>query len=200
MQASAADGIEISFRPDCSLYDGRYANVGWLQELPKQVTSLSWDNAALMSMSTMGDLKVEENDAIEITLNGRKVVAPVLMSPGHPDGAVTVHLGFGRGAEAGTRGCGGRLRCLHAADGSTAPYYSGGATMKKVSGTYDLCVTKVHSLETRGKLAQHDLHTKHLSDGRVLRCLATRRWSAASFATRRLKRRVSRTKTHGLCA
>ncbi len=62
-----AAGYEISFRPDPSLYDGRYANVGWLQELPKQVTNLSWDNAALMSMGTMGDLKVEESDLVEIS-------------------------------------------------------------------------------------------------------------------------------------
>ena len=54
-----------SFRPDPSLYDGRYGNVGWLQELPKQVTNLSWDNAALMSMDTMGDLKLEESDLVD---------------------------------------------------------------------------------------------------------------------------------------
>ena len=79
------DGLEILFRPDPSLYDGRLANVGWLQELPKQVTNLSWDNAALMSMDTMGDLKLEETDLVTIELNGRKVIAPVLMSPGHPE-------------------------------------------------------------------------------------------------------------------
>ncbi len=58
--ASSGSGYEISFRPDPSLYDGRYGNVGWLQELPKQVTNLSWDNAALVSMKTMADLKSEE--------------------------------------------------------------------------------------------------------------------------------------------
>ena len=57
----ASGGLEISFRPDPSLYDGRFANVGWLQELPKQVTNLSWDNAALMSLETMETLKLEEN-------------------------------------------------------------------------------------------------------------------------------------------
>src|ERR1700685_2669788 len=55
-------GYEISFRPDPSLYDGRFANVGWLQELPKQVTNLSWDNAAIMSMGTMAGPKLEEPD------------------------------------------------------------------------------------------------------------------------------------------
>ncbi len=53
-RSTASSGLEISFRPDPSLYDGRFANVGWLQELPKQVTNLSWDNAAMMSMDDDG--------------------------------------------------------------------------------------------------------------------------------------------------
>jgi anaerobic selenocysteine-containing dehydrogenase len=99
--SAAASGIEISFKPDASVYDGRYANNGWLQELPRQVTSMSWDNAALMNMDLMGKLGIEENEAIELTLNGRKIITPVLMSPGHPNDAVTVQLGQGRRAEAG---------------------------------------------------------------------------------------------------
>jgi MoCo/4Fe-4S cofactor protein with predicted Tat translocation signal len=157
--APAASGYEISFRPDPSLYDGRYANVGWLQELPKQVTNLSWDNAALMSMGTMANLSVDETDLIEIDLNGRKVIAPVLMAPGHPDGAITIHLGFGRRAEAGRVGAGVGFDAyqLRIAD---APYYQGGATAKKSGTGYDLCVTKVHNIEHRGSFAQHDLEHK----------------------------------------
>jgi hypothetical protein len=64
--APPAGGIEISFKADPSLYDGRYANNGWLQELPKQVTNMSWDNAALMSLDLMGKLGIEENEAIEL--------------------------------------------------------------------------------------------------------------------------------------
>ena len=105
--AGGAGGMEISFRPDPSLYDGRYANVGWLQELPKQVTNLSWDNAALMSMATMDESEAGgERRRLRSELNGRKVIAPALMVPGHPDGAMTVHLGFGRGVEAGRVGAG----------------------------------------------------------------------------------------------
>ena len=159
---SSGSGYEISFRPDSSLYDGRYANVGWLQELAKQVTSMSWDNAAMMSMATMADLKTEETDLIEIELNGRKVTAPVFMVPGHPDGVITVHLGFGRRAEAGRVGAavGFDAYKLRTAD---MPLYASGATAKKVSGTYDLCVSKVHNTEHRGAFAQHDLE-KPLSD------------------------------------
>ena len=95
----SSGGLEISFRADPSLYDGRYANVGWLQELPKQITNLSWDNAALMSFNTMDSMKLEQSDAVEIEVNGRKVIAGALMVPGHPDGCITLHLGFGRRAE-----------------------------------------------------------------------------------------------------
>ena len=147
--AGDKDAVEILFRHDPSLYDGRFANVGWLQELPKQVTSLSWDNAALMSLVTMEQLGLEESRPVEIALNGRTVIAPVLGVPGHPDGVVTVHLGFGRGIEAGRVGAGVGFNSylLRTVD---APSYATGATLKKMPGTYDLCVTKVHSIEHRG--------------------------------------------------
>ncbi len=51
------DSLEIIFRPDPNIYDGRWANVGWLQELPKPVTSLSWDNAAIISGATLTKLQ-----------------------------------------------------------------------------------------------------------------------------------------------
>jgi len=155
--ASSGSGYEISFRPDPSLYDGRYGNVGWLQELPKQVTNLSWDNAALVSMKTMADLKAEETNLIEIELEGRKVTAPILMTPGHPDDTITIHLGLGRGVEAGRVGSGVGFSAYKLRT-STAPLTGTGATAKTVGGSfYDLCVTKVHSTEHRGSFAQHDL-------------------------------------------
>jgi molybdopterin-containing oxidoreductase family iron-sulfur binding subunit len=153
---ASTSGYEISFKPDTSLYDGRYANIGWLQELAKQVTSMSWDNAALMSMASMADFGTEETDLIEITVDGRKVTAPVFMAPGHPDGVITVHLGLGRRAEAGRVGAGVGFDA-YKLRGSNAPLYATGATAKKVSGSYDLCVTKVHNIEHRGRFAQHDL-------------------------------------------
>jgi Fe-S-cluster-containing dehydrogenase component len=152
---SAGSGqYEIAFKSDPSLYDGRFSNNGWLQELPKQVTHLAWDNAALVSMETMAALKVEERDMIEITSNGQKVKFPVLMQPGMPNGVITVHLGFGRwfgrvGQYVGSDA--NKLRSIN------APWYQAGVTAVKTPGVYDLCVTTVHSMETRGKAAQSDL-------------------------------------------
>ncbi|HTH53154.1 MAG TPA: TAT-variant-translocated molybdopterin oxidoreductase [Edaphobacter sp.] len=153
----SGSGYELSFRPDPSLYDGRYGNVGWMQELPKQVTNLSWDNAALMSMKTMADLQVEETELIELELDGRKVTAPVLMAPGHPDQTITIHLGFGRGVEAGRVGAGVGFDAYKLRT-TTAQALGTGATGKRIKGSfYDLCVTKVHNIEHRGSFAQHDL-------------------------------------------
>jgi MoCo/4Fe-4S cofactor protein with predicted Tat translocation signal len=156
--AATAGGIEISFKADPSIYDGRYANVGWLQELPKQVTSMSWDNAALMSLTTLGKLKIDENEAIELELNGRKVIAPVLAVPGHPDDVVTVYLGFGR-TDAGVNGSGVGFNA-YTLRTSDAPLMASGLKVTRGKGTYDLCVTKVHSIEHRGAYAQHDLEKK----------------------------------------
>jgi MoCo/4Fe-4S cofactor protein with predicted Tat translocation signal len=154
--AAATSGLEVSFRPDPSIYDGRFANVGWLQELPKQVTNLSWDNAAIMSLNTLADLKLDESDPVKISLSGREVIAPAMMIPGHPDGVITVHLGFGRGVEAGRvgQGVGFDAYQIRTTDGLLSV---SGATAKKVPGTYDLCITKVHNIEHRGSFAQHDL-------------------------------------------
>ncbi len=112
---SASKGFEIVFRPDPTLFDGRFANNGWLQELPKPVTKLTWDNAALLSPKTAQKLGISyvrgsssatsttggEHghalvDVIELTYAGRKVKAPVWIQPGHADDAITIHLGHGR--------------------------------------------------------------------------------------------------------
>ena len=151
-------GLEIVFKADPSIYDGRYANVGWLQELPKQVTSLSWDNAALMSLATMEKLKIAENEAIELELSGRKVTAPVLAVPGHADDAVTVYLGHGR-SDAGRVGSGVGFN-VYTLRTSDAPAMAAGLKVTRGKGNYDLCVTKVHSIEHRGAFAQHDLQQK----------------------------------------
>jgi molybdopterin-containing oxidoreductase family iron-sulfur binding subunit len=155
-------GLEVSFRPDPSIYDGRFANVGWLQELPKQVTNLSWDNAAIMSINTLAELKLDESDPVKISFNGRECIAPALMAPGHPDGVITVHLGLGRGVLAGrvAQGVGFDAYQIRTSD---APLFTSGATAVKVPGIYDLCITKVHNIEHRGSFAQHDLE-RPLSD------------------------------------
>jgi len=97
--------LEVMFRPDPTIYDGRFANNGWLQELPKPITKLTWDNAAIVSPATAHRLKAATGDMVQLTYQGRSLRAPVFIQPGHIDGAVTLHLGYGR-TKAGRAGTG----------------------------------------------------------------------------------------------
>ena len=94
----AATSIELSLRLDPTIYDGRFANNGWLQELPKPLTKLTWDNAVLLSPTTAKELGVVNEQVVELEHGGRNVRGPVWILPGQADGCATVHLGYGRRA------------------------------------------------------------------------------------------------------
>jgi Fe-S-cluster-containing dehydrogenase component len=93
------------FAPDPALHDGRYANLGWLQELPRPFTKLTWDNAALMGPKTASARRVATGDMVRISVAGRQVDAPVWVLRGHAEDTVTLPLGYGR-REAGRVGNG----------------------------------------------------------------------------------------------
>jgi molybdopterin-containing oxidoreductase family iron-sulfur binding subunit len=88
--------FEAQFHLEPHILDGRYANNGWLQELPKPWTRLTWDNAALLSPRAAGRLGVRNEDVVEIKVREQAVLAPVWIVPGHPDTGVTLHVGYGR--------------------------------------------------------------------------------------------------------
>jgi molybdopterin-containing oxidoreductase family iron-sulfur binding subunit len=105
MQASlpaptAASGnstdLEVVFRPDPSVYDGRFANNAWLQELPKSLTKLTWDNAALIAPQTADRLMLVSGDFVELKQGNSSVTIPVWLAPGHAPDALTLHVGYGR--------------------------------------------------------------------------------------------------------
>ena len=86
----------VLFRPDPHIGDGEFANNGWLQELPKPFTKLTWDNAALISPETAEKLGVRDGEMVTLTSGKRTLDAAVLKLPGQPNGVVTLHLGYGR--------------------------------------------------------------------------------------------------------
>ncbi len=147
-QPSSKDAIEIIFKPDPSVYDGRWANVGWLQELPKPITNLSWDNAAIVSGATLEKLKLEEDDIVELSVGGHTVKAPVIVAPGHPDNSVTVHLGYGR--QLGGRVGSGAGFNAYSIRPSWAPFFAIGS-IKKVEGKWGIAITKSHYQDHRSK-------------------------------------------------
>lgn len=95
-QSSAGGAVEVIFRPDPSIYDGRFANNAWLQELPKPMTKVTWDNPVLMSPKTASDMKIEQDDVISIENAGQKIEGAVWIQPGHPDDSITLFFGYGR--------------------------------------------------------------------------------------------------------
>jgi len=143
---TSKDSLEIIFRPDPSIYDGRWSNVGWLQELPKPVTNLSWDNAALLSGATLEKLGLEEDDIVELTVGNGKVKAPVIVVPGHPDNSVTVHLGYGR-EFAGRVGSGAGFNA-YLIRNTWAPFYATGS-LRKIDGKWGVAITKSHYQDHR---------------------------------------------------
>lgn len=90
------DDLEVIFLPADGLYDGRFANNGWLQELPQSLTKMCWDNAAVMSPSTAKELGVKHELTVALRLGDAKISLPVYEMPGLAPGVVTVMVGYGR--------------------------------------------------------------------------------------------------------
>jgi molybdopterin-containing oxidoreductase family iron-sulfur binding subunit len=140
--------LELQFMPDPSVFDGRYANNAWLQELPKPLTKLTWDNAVLIAPALAQRLSLANEDVVELDYHGAKVEAPVWIMPGHADGAVSVSLGYGR-TRAGRVGDGHGFDAyaLRTAD---SRWFARGLTLRKTGKTYALATTQSHhSMEGR---------------------------------------------------
>jgi molybdopterin-containing oxidoreductase family iron-sulfur binding subunit len=136
------DGLEITFRPDPAVYDGRFANNAWLQELPRPMTRLTWDNAACIAPATAERLGLASGDVVELRLEGRAVRAPIWIVPGHAAEAVTVHLGYGR--EHGGRVANGVGFNAYAIRSSTAPWIARGLEIHRTGERYDFATTQHH--------------------------------------------------------
>ncbi len=135
LPATAAAGsgtMEVMFRRDPMIYDGSRANNGWLQETPKPITNLCWDNAVLISPNQAKKSGLVTGDIVEIEVNGRKVDGPIWPQPGHPDGAITVFLGYGR-EHAGKIGTGVGFSAYKVRT-SDAPWFAGGNIRKVGDG------------------------------------------------------------------
>jgi MoCo/4Fe-4S cofactor protein with predicted Tat translocation signal len=154
-KAAAGEELEFIFRPDPSIFDGRYANNGWLQELPKPVTKLTWDNAAMVSPKTSENLGLTHRVAarggehgqiisplIDIALSNSKVTAAAWTVPGQADGVVVLPLGYGRmyaGYSGTNKGFNANMVRV-----SKALWVAGGGKISKTGDNYPLACTQYH--------------------------------------------------------
>jgi MoCo/4Fe-4S cofactor protein with predicted Tat translocation signal len=163
----SADQLEYIFRPDPCVYDGRFANNGWLQELAKPVTKLTWDNAAMVSPKTAEALGLTHNVAsrggehgkiysnvVDISVSNSKVTAAAWILPGQAEGVIVLPLGYGR-KKAGYTGTNKGfdayvVRTSDALWSVVAPKSS----VKKTGDDYPLACTQYHfNMEGRKILA-----------------------------------------------
>lgn len=95
--SQAGEGFAVILRPDPTIGDGTFANNGWLQELPKPGTQVTWDNTVQVSPATASRLGVKNGQMVHVTVGDRKVRGPAWIVPGQPKDTLTLHLGYGRG-------------------------------------------------------------------------------------------------------
>ncbi|UCC81152.1 MAG: TAT-variant-translocated molybdopterin oxidoreductase [Candidatus Zixiibacteriota bacterium] len=147
--------LELTFHPS-KLYDGRYANNGWLMELPDPITKLAWDNAALISPATARELELKNGDIIEISHQNKKLDIPIWISPGQADYSISLPLGYGR--EFPGRVCKGIGFDTYKLMDSSNGFMLTGASIIRTGGRHDFANTQDHnSMEGRPVVREADL-------------------------------------------
>ncbi|BDC48234.1 molybdopterin oxidoreductase [Bryobacterales bacterium F-183] len=143
-------GMEVSFYPSATCYDGRFANNGWMQECPDPMTKIVWGNAALLSPKTMRDKNLENNDLIKLTVSGQSLTLPVMVQPGMADNAVWLNLGYGR-KEVGRVGEGVGFNA-YAVRTTNGYWVAEGASVEKDGGTFKVSTTQEWNSMTEPQL------------------------------------------------
>ncbi len=139
----ASGDLEVNFVPDYKVYDGQFANLSWLQELPDPISKMTWDNAAYLSPATADSLKLQPGDVATLTYRGRTLDVPVWITPGIADGVVVLPLGYGRTGlfETVAREVGFNANRVRSVE---APWFDGGARLEKARATHKFALTQHH--------------------------------------------------------
>jgi molybdopterin-containing oxidoreductase family iron-sulfur binding subunit len=132
----------LTFQPDARMWDGRFANNAWLQELPSPLTKLVWGNAALIAPATAAELEVESGDMVEIRHRGAVAEIPAWVMPGQAPGVITLTLGHGR-ADAGRVGSGLGVDAYRLRSAET-PWIAPGIEVRKRTGKGRVISTQHH--------------------------------------------------------
>ncbi|MEX2602162.1 MAG: TAT-variant-translocated molybdopterin oxidoreductase [Balneolaceae bacterium] len=163
LQTGSSEGIEIVIKPDATLFDGRFANNGWLMELPDPMTKISWDNVALMSPATARNLGVpderhlgdKEAPVVQIETDNGAIEIAAWVQPGHADDSITLTAGYGReGIGRIADGVGVDVYPLRQTE---SLYYQAGR-VSLTGRQYEIaCVQDHHSLEGRDMIREASL-------------------------------------------
>ena len=164
-KAPKAGGLEIIFRAHPNLYDGRYANNAWLQELPDPITKLTWDNAVFLSPkladklgitagllnknktgTTLGEYR--NRPMVRVTVGGKSLEAVAWIVPGLSEDTLLLHFGYGRRitGRVGTNSGFNAYSIMN----SASPFLAGDVKIEATGAEYEVACTQDHwSLEGR---------------------------------------------------
>lgn len=134
-----SNNFSLHIKESYAVRDGRFANNGWLQELPHPVSKIVWDNYAAISPKTADELGLKSNDLVEITIGKTSLKIPILIQPGASDNSLTIETGYGRknGGTVGT-GVGFNTNLLINSSIGLSPWLYSDVKVEKVSGKYKL--------------------------------------------------------------
>ncbi|MGY3604177.1 MULTISPECIES: TAT-variant-translocated molybdopterin oxidoreductase [unclassified Bradyrhizobium] len=138
---ATAKGLDVVFRPDPTVWDGTFANIGWLQELPKPLTTLTWGNVVAISAALAKRLVASNGDRVEVTIGNRHVTGPVWIMPGQAENTIALYLGHGR-TGAGRVGNGVGYDAYRARPPDQL--WLAKASLRKVGSAETLAVTQMH--------------------------------------------------------
>ncbi len=139
----SAQGFDLVLAPGYAVYDGRYANIGWLQELPDPVTKNTWGNPLSVSVADAEALGLADGDVVKIEAGKAAMEVPVLVQPGQAQGVLVLALGYGRSTGSVATGIGVNAFQLMDAE-SSSPNLRTGVHLTKTGGRRDLPVTQAH--------------------------------------------------------
>ncbi len=162
-QKTSEPPMTLLLRPDPHVWDGRFNNNAWLQELPRPLTKLTWDNPVLISPADARRLGVGNGDHVALSTGKASVTLPAWIVPGQADGCIVGMLGFGRRI-VGTVGEGTGFDLYPLA------YEEGPVTIAKASGGEELACTEHHQalLAKADEFARHGTLAQFHSDPRFL--------------------------------
>ena len=166
-------GFTVMITESYRLGDGRYANNGWLQELPHPVSKVTWDNYAAISERSAKVLGVKNNDLVEIKVGNKKVSIPVILQPGVADNFISVETGFGRkNSGVVAQEAGVNVQPFYAlSENSNSPWMVTNASVSKVSGSYKVISTQDHQNFDDALTKNAHLKRDIIQEGTVLQYL-----------------------------
>jgi MoCo/4Fe-4S cofactor protein with predicted Tat translocation signal len=158
--------ITLLLRPDPTIWDGRFASNAWLQELPKPIVKLTWDNALILAPKTAERLKVSFHETVEVSAGGRKLEAAVWILPGMAEDTALLTLGYGRKRAGNGTGRGFNAYALRA---SNALWTAPGVQIRPLGGRYTLACTQNHHMIRGDEVNEDELASEQARERHVIR-------------------------------